>query len=271
MTAIHVVMTVHNRRETTVGSVGAILREATPAVSVVVYVTDDGSTDGTAEALAEFGDAVRVQTGNGQLYWAGGMALAERRAVEDGPDYLLWLNDDTVLHTGALGRLLSTSSAHPETIVVGAVVDPHTGESTYGGRVRIDYHPQRLRRLPISDHPQRADTFNGNVVLIPWSVRERVGPIDGQFPHSYADDDYGLRATALGVPIIQAAGSVATCPRNPAASPLTGGPVLRWRRLQHPKALPWRAQARYLRRHGDWRWPVILAGQQVSRALGRLP
>ena len=95
-----------------------------------------------------------------------------------------------------------------------------------------------------------------------------VGPIDGVFPHAYADDDYGLRATARGVPIVQAPGAVGTCARNrPRLA--SGGFADRWQHLQSPTGLPWRAQARYLRRHGDWRWPLILVGGQVRRAVTR--
>ena len=264
-------MTCHNRRDITIASLEALASQPRADTQLLLYLTDDGSTDGTADAVNEIWPGARIIQGTGDLYWASGMSLAERSAVRDQPDFLLWLNDDTLLDDGALVSLLSTSSTHPDAIVVGAATDPDTGECTYGGRIRVDRHPQRFRPLRIADHAQWADTFNGNVVLIPWSVRERVGPIDGLFPHAYADDDYGLRATALGVPIVQASGSVALCPRNPPARPIHGGPVARWRQLQQPDALPWRAQARYLKRHGTSLWPLILVGGQVRRVIsGRL-
>ena len=45
--------------------------------------------------------------GNGELYWARSMALAEERAMALAPDYLLWLNDDVVLHRRALSTLFA--------------------------------------------------------------------------------------------------------------------------------------------------------------------
>ena len=269
---VAVVIACHNRRDTTVACLRALHEQQVDRVHLSVFVTDDGSTDGTADAIRCVWPGATVISGSGNLFWAAGMALAEQAALAAGPDYLLWLNDDTNLDPGGLQTLLKTSAANPGAIVVGATRDPESGVQTYGGRVRVDYHPQRFRLLPISASPQRANTFHGNVVLIPVSVCDRVGRIDGAFPHAYADDDYGLRATALGVPVIQAPGAVATCRTNDSLLPLTSmGWAAKWRHLQSPKGLPWRAQARYLRRHGDWRWPLLLLAGQVRRAAGRRP
>ncbi len=266
---IGVVMTCHNRRETTVRCLSALRDQAGVDAEVRLFVTDDGSNDGTAEGIREVWPEATIIPGTGSLYWAAGMALAERAAVQTRSGYLLWLNDDTVLDSDAVARLLHASAEHPEAIIVGATVDPETGERTYGGRLRPGAHPQRLPPVPLAEIAQRADTFNGNVVLIPWEARQRIGPIDGLFPHAYADDDYGLRASALGVAIIQAPGAVGACSRNTVGGSPPGGPLDRWRRLQSPTGLPWRAQARYLRRHGEWWWPAILVGQQVKTLAGR--
>lgn len=265
LTRVAVVMTCHNRRDTTVRCLSALRAQQGAKAELSLFVTDDGSTDGTSEAIQGVWPEATIIHGTGTLFWAAGMALAERSAVRHRPDYLLWLNDDTLLDADALPRLLAVSRDETAAIVVGATVDPETDEGTYGGRTRIDYHPQRFARLPLSNHVQRAETFNGNVVLVPWSARVAVGPVDGAFPHAYADDDYGLRATAKGIPIIQAPGAVGRCPRNPAIPSSARGLADRWQHLQSPTGQPWRAQSRYLRRHGDWRWPLILVAGQVRR------
>lgn len=265
---IAVLMACHNRSSATKLSLEALTRQHVDAI-VEVHVVDDGSTDSTPAILQEFSN-VRVIRGSGSLYWASSMALAERSAMARDPDYLLWLNDDTVLDAGAIEHLLHASENHPRAIVVGATRDPVSGEPTYGARVRAsNWHPQRLRRLPPSDQVQFADAFNGNVVLVPRRVRGVVGPIDGNFPHAYADDDYGLRARALGIDIVQAPGFVAECSANRRQAPARG--LNAWRGMQQSKGLPWRAQVRFLRRHGPWWWPAVLVAQTVSRMLGRRP
>lgn len=264
---VAVIMACHNRRDTSVRCLRALAAQQEAGVSISLFVTDDGSTDGTVQAIQALWPGATILAGDGSLYWAAAMALAERQAVRQRPDYVLWLNDDTELRPGAVRTLLEQAHVHPHAIIVGATVSPTDGRVTYGGRRRIDDHPQRFRSLGLSESAQRADTFNGNVVLIPSDVRSRVGPIDDRFPHAYADDDYGLRAQRLGVPIWQAPGAVAACEANLKGPELSGGWLHRWKELQSPTGLPWRAQVRYLRRHGDWRWPLWLAAGQLRRVV----
>lgn len=264
---VAVIMACHNRRDTTLRCLTSLNAATDSSTRLDLFVTDDGSTDGTANAIRELHPDAVIIRGDGSLYWAAAMALAERRAWHERPDFLLWLNDDTVLAPGAVQTLLTKVGDHPGSIVVGAVVSPRTGAVTYGGRRRKGPHPQRFSLIGVSDREQEADAFNGNVVLIPAGVRTRVGPIDDLFPHAYADDDYSLRATGLGVTIWQAPGILGTCDANTTPTELSGSWFRRWQQLQSPMALPLRAQARYLHRHGDWRWPFWLTAGQIRRIL----
>jgi GT2 family glycosyltransferase/glycosyltransferase involved in cell wall biosynthesis len=263
-----VLMTCHNRQELTLRCLGALRSQDLPNVDLRVYLTDDGSTDGTGAAISTVDLPIRVVAGGGELYWAAGMAMAERAAMGEDPDLLLWLNDDVTLDPDGLAALMAVHEQAPEAIVVGTVRDPDTSEQTYGGRNRRGRHPQRFSSVPQADHIQRASAFNGNVVLIPRSARNIVGPIDGSFAHAYADDDYSLRTSQLGVPIICAAGTVGICSPNPAGT-APDSMRLAWMQLQGPKGLPWRSQVRYLRRHGGLLWPAYLAwgyGKAMTRA-----
>lgn len=260
-----VLVAAHNRREQTLAALDAVETSARVAgVSFRVFLTDDGSTDGTQGAVAErFPTAVVIQ-GTGSLFWAAAMRLAEDHASLEPADYFLWLNDDTVMDSDALRVMLSCSDGNPRAIIVAALRDPQSGEVTYGGRKRLGAHPQRFALLGESSRPQFADTFNGNLVLVPRVCHADVGPIDGSFPHAYADDDYGLRATSKGIPIIQPPGTLGVCARNPVSAPPSSLRE-RWALIQSPKGTPFAAQARYLRRHGPWWWPVILFGGHIRK------
>ena len=263
-----VLMTCHNRRKQTLRCLGALRGQDLPNVDLRVYLTDDGSTDGTGAAISTVDLPIRVVAGGGELYWAAGMAMAERAAMGDDPDLLLWLNDDVTLDPDGLAALMAVHEQSPEAIVVGTVRDPDTSGMTYGGRNRRGRHPQRFSSVPQADQIQGANAFNGNVVLIPRSARNIVGPIDGSFAHAYADDDYSLRASKLCVPILCAAGTVGICSPNPAGAAPTSVRAS-WNQLQAPKGLPWRSQVRYLRRHGGLLWPAYLAwgyGKAITRA-----
>lgn len=225
---------------------------------IKAFLLDDGSRDGTELAAKTAFPGITILTGNGKMYWSAGMAAAEEAARLVNPDCLLWLNDDVALDPGAVDRLLKVSAECPRSIVVGAVRDPISGAVTYGGRRRRGRHPQRFVNVVPSDKAQIVDAFHGNVVLLPRWAYQRVGSIDGQFSHAYADDDYSLRAKSVGVSIILAPDTVGTCPENPPAKrPDSLGAA--WRALQSPKGRPWRSQIRYFRRHGGPEWPLYVA------------
>lgn len=261
-----VLMTCHNRVERTLACLRSLENQTTNDVRIKVVLVDDGSTDGTAQRVAqEFPDS-EIVTGLGDLHWAGGMAVAERVAVSRDYDFLLWLNDDVCLNEHALANLLAEAARIPGSIIVGAVVDPETDRPSYGALKRMGGHPMRFTLVPPGT-ADRVAAFNGNVVLIPRSARKSIGPIDGVFAHAYADLDYGLRARRAGVSLTQSSDFVASCVRNhgPAMPPRM---IDRWRLSQVPTYQPWRSQVRYLRRHGGILWPAYLAVGYARMLLG---
>jgi GT2 family glycosyltransferase len=173
-----------------------------------------------------------------------------------------------MLLPAAIDRMLELGVMRPDVIIVGATVDPDSGKETYGGRMRVDPHPQRFSIVAISDSVQEVQNFNGNCVLIPASVRQLLGPIDGSFPHAFADDDYGQRAMTRGVTMMQAPSFVGYCAPNP-PRPVPDGFLERWRHYESPKVLPWRAQYRYMRRHGGANWPVWFTASFLRRIAGQ--
>jgi GT2 family glycosyltransferase len=250
-----------NRRETTLRGLHALLDHAPAGVELRVFLVDDGSTDGTPDAVrSEFGDRVVVLDG-GDLFWAASMALAERATLQWPGDFHLWFNDDVVLHESAVGDLLTLAVEHPGAIVVGAVCDPDTKQLSYGGLVQVGHHPLRLHHAEPQGQPIPLDTFTGNVVLVPASAARRVGPIDGSFAHGYADIDYGLRASSSGIAILQTPDFVGTCAANPirlAAYDPTISLRERWAAAFDRRAMPLSSQTRLYRRHGGRTWPFWL-------------
>lgn len=252
-------MACHNRKAQTMTCLQALLSSApnVPDVHLRVFLTDDGSTDGTAEAALRLGGNLEIILGSGELYWNRGMALAWETAGKSQPgfDAYLLLNDDTVLDADALLHLIEAARHYDQSaIIVGATRDPETSILTYGGiRRKSSWHPGRTARVPQADAPQEVDTFNANCVLIPRSVYERLGTLDTTFHHSMGDFDYGLRARSAGIKVVVAPGTVGTCSRNNAIGtwrdrklPLAD----RLRLLNSPKGLPRREWQTYLRRHG---------------------
>lgn len=252
----------HNRRDSTLRALAAFFaQDVAENHSLAAVLADAGSTDGTARDVAAGFPRCSVIQVPATEFWASAMAVAERSARSSPPDFLLWLNDDVELFPDALRALLDVADRAPGAIVVGSLVDPETGATTYGGVQRASrWHPFQFTTNQASDHSVAADAFHGNVVLVPRMVYERVGVIDGSFGHGLADYDFALRARKAGARILVAAGAVGLCARNSMygtwadpTMPLSA----RWRHLLGPKGRPPRQLARYLRRHGGPAWPLL--------------
>jgi len=224
MKRLAILVTSHNRKALTLHCLRALAsQELPPGLRFQVYLLDDGSNDGTAQAInREFPD-VHILHGTGTLFWCRGMRRAWRAAAGEDPDFYLLLNDDTFMFPQALQTLFATWSHPlpwpqndlPHKIIVGTCEDPETRQRSYGGQLRPGLHPGRLIPVIPSSGPVSCDTFESNLVLIPRCVYVRLGMLD-DFAHAMADTDYGLRAKRAGIPILVAPGYLAECaiPRN---------------------------------------------------------
>ena len=85
--SIAVILTCFNRKEKTVQCLRHLFAAASQyntghadgeEVHLSIFLTDDGCTDGTADAVKEEceGQELHIIQGDGKCYWAGGMRLA---------------------------------------------------------------------------------------------------------------------------------------------------------------------------------------------------
>lgn len=111
MQTIAVLLTVFNRKDKTLKCLQHLFNQLPiEGYSIDVYLTDDGCTDGTPEAVKEQYPQVNIIHGDGNLFWNRGMYTAWEKAAQKGYDFYLWLNDDTILLPNALSKLLISSN-----------------------------------------------------------------------------------------------------------------------------------------------------------------
>jgi GT2 family glycosyltransferase len=267
---VAVLMTCHDRRNITLRCLSTLKAQHLPdAWRIAIYLVDDGSSDGTSDAVKAAHPDVVVIPGTGDLYWTGGMSVADQAAITHRPDLLLWLNDDVELADGAIAMLLDSAlETRQMAIVVGTAVDPDSKMATYGGYVRLD-RPLNLELVQPNGQLRRVDTMNGNVVLVPLAVRDRVGPLDMRFQHNMSDMDYGFRARKAGVEVVVSPRVVGTCGKNPEKSTWSDPTVPLGQRLRavvSVKGLPPRQWLRFTVRHTGWWWPRYFIGPYLRAA-----
>jgi GT2 family glycosyltransferase len=267
-------MTCYNRRSLTLRSVRSVVESAKAAGAVLrIFLVDDGSADGTSQAISqEFSDATII-TGTGALFWNGGMRLAWEKALEEPTDFFLWLNDDLAVREHAVGDALrdyweAASKSSIRVIVVGRTIDGDRGDTTYGGLLRSP-GLSRLRFRTLTSDERHCDTMNGNFVLLPAIAASEVGINAAVYRHSLGDIDYGLRARRKGFDIIELKNPVGlqTINQSAAESALTIT-VTNFREvLTHPKRLPATEWLHFCRQHAGPLWPVNFSVRYIKMAL----
>lgn len=205
MSKIAALITSYNRRDKTLACLAKLMKqEGVPGMDISVYLVDDNSTDGTSEAVKSHFPAVNVIKGTGQLFWAGGMRTAWREALKSSQkfDYYLLVNDDTFLFDNALQKLFDDQHAVGDnSIIVGSIRDPFTGQFSYGGRaLRNKYNIATKDLIPNNKTPQQCDFGNGNLMLIPAAVVDKIGILTDCYTHGLADFEYTTKAKKAGIP-----------------------------------------------------------------------
>lgn len=238
MKSIAVLLTVHNRREKTLCCLQNLYKQDIPTgYQIDVYLTDDGCTDGTPEAIRIQYPQVHIVKGDGNLFWNRGMYTAwEAAAKNQDYDYYLWLNDDTFVYHTMLTILLTVSEEKENhAIIIGATQSLNHSQPTYGGRLSNG-------KIPIPNGTTVEVThFNGNIVLVPMYIYHILGNLDYYFTHSKGDFDYGLRAKKKRIKIYQAGEYLGECDLHENIDKWCNPEIpfhQRWKALHRPTGMP---------------------------------
>jgi GT2 family glycosyltransferase len=263
-------MTAHNRKDTTVHSLQTLFSCHLPQdFSLDVFITDDGSTDGTADAIRAQFPQVNVLNGDGQLWWGGGMRLAMDAALAHGFDYYLWLNDDVSLYNDSLARAVNCAelAGTSDCLVVGSTRDPSSGKCSRGGARRVGWwRPMKFTIVEPTDELTACDTICGSFVVIPEAVAHKVGTIDPKFRHQLGDYDYGLRAVKSKCRLLVMPDFIGECPDDTHYQPwkYAGSIKQMWTQICSPKGFPPGDWYLFCARHGGPAWPIFFVSPYIK-------
>lgn len=211
MNRIATLYTCHNRKVKTLASLKSLYQafnnNSQKNISIEVYLTDDGSTDGTAEAIALEFPLVNITKGDGQLFWAKGMRKSWELAKQKNYDFYLLLNDDVELYEDFLENLLEThiyctESLNKGGIYLGATENKFEKKLTYSGSLVTNKFLYRRKRLAPNGNFQSCDLGNANIMMVSKNVVDKIGVISKDYSHGMADYDYTLTAKKNNLPVL---------------------------------------------------------------------
>ncbi len=226
---IAVLLTCHNRRKKTVSCLSSLKEalekynaEKEGGISLEIFLTDDGSTDGTADAVREvFPDesVLHILQGDGNLYWARGMYYAWSEALkQDGKwDFYLLLNDDVVLMDNVFEELLSANdysikNYDKQGLYSGQCCDPiDHNKRTFGGHIWVNRFLGTTKVMLPTGKPELCDITNANILMVSPNVVKKIGIFNKAFHHGGADYSYSIHARDKGFPVLLTANFCAMC------------------------------------------------------------
>lgn len=173
-----------------------------------VLVVDNGSDADEAGAIQrEFGEAVQVLRNPSNLGFAGGMNAGIQRALEEGADYVLLLNNDVTVDPAFLAAMLQTAQRHPDFAAASPRAyfrdQPQVIYST-GGRVSLWTGTARQMGRGQPDRgqfeqEQARDYADGVCMLMSRDAIQRVGLLDESYFMYWEETDWCFRARRHGL------------------------------------------------------------------------
>lgn len=184
------------------------LLEGLVAEPATILVVDNGSYDGTLEAVEQrFPGVPTLQTGT-NLGYAGGNNAGIELALAEGADVVGVLNNDTLVEPGFLAPLLAALAAHPRSAVSPDIRYASEPDVSWFRGSFIDEHtgwPQHLppeRQPSVYGGPFTSPVLTGCCIVAGAEVWRSVGTFDDGMFLIFEDSDWSRRAVSQGVELL---------------------------------------------------------------------
>ncbi len=177
-----------------------------------IYVVDNGSADGSLEILRSSyppSDRLNYLSIKENLGYAGGNNFGLVKALKNGADFVLFLNNDTLVEPDFMDILIETARENQNAGVLGPKVlcypDRHLIYSR-GERYSLWFN-QRTVNIGEKDlmdevKPRKVDYVVGCAMLVSRKFIERVGMLDETFFAYFEEIDWCLRGRKSGFDVL---------------------------------------------------------------------
>ena len=197
---IYIFLPVHNRRRVTEAAARQLLAQTDNRFQLVLI--DDGSTDGTTDAVRALMPECTVLQGTGSWWWAGslqrGFDWLQGQPAADG-DIVLIMNDDTFFEPDflAIGRALLNN--HPRSLLVAQMYHQVSGHLLDAGR-RIDW--ATLKFSPVAEG-ELSDCVSTRGLFFRRADLRGLGGFHARLlPHYLSDYEFTMRARRRGFALL---------------------------------------------------------------------
>ena len=204
---ISVIIPTFNRAKMVCDCVRSVLATGYPALEVIVV--DDCSPDDTqAQIAAAFGNDPRVKCQRNGRNSFQAVSRNNGRKTASG-DYLLFLDDDNLVHPNIFTELLKVFAAHPNAgLVAPMAIHQRPGRENAIWSLGSDFNrwtsqPKDNRpNLPLVELPSAPTvyptSYYPNGFMVPAAVFDRVGGFDERYEQIFEESDFGWKIGEAG-------------------------------------------------------------------------
>lgn len=171
-----------------------------------IVVVDNGSTDGSAASIRSlFPDITVIETGK-NLGFAEGNNVGIRHVVHKGSDFILLLNNDTVVDPQLLTAFIEASGLNPGGVFGAKIYKYSDPRRIWFAGARWDKEFSRFEHIRCgevdsaneSEPYQEFDYVCGCAIFFGRDAVEKVGYLEPKFFLNFEETDWCFRARRLG-------------------------------------------------------------------------
>ncbi|MBU1920653.1 glycosyltransferase family 2 protein [bacterium] len=176
-----------------------------------VVVIDNGSSDGTAEAVRDgYGDKMTLIENGENLMFARGNNVGIKYALEQKADYIMLMNDDVAVDSRMISELVGAAESATDIGVVGPKIyywEPKDQIWFAGGKIYL--HRGTGAHIGIRetdrgqyDEQREVDYITGCALMMKRAVIEEIGLLDPAYYFYWEDADWCMRARKAGSRVV---------------------------------------------------------------------
>ncbi len=172
-----------------------------------IIVVDNGSTDGTQKIIKEKFPELKLIQNKENLGFAEGNNIGARHATGD---YLLFLNNDTVVDENMINELVKVAESDDKIAILGPKIYFYDRRNVIwfaGGKLKTygtTHYGFNEKDVGQHDKIRDVDFVTGCALMIRKSMAKKIGLFDPFFFIYYEDLDLSLRAREAGYRVIYA-------------------------------------------------------------------
>jgi len=204
---IYIVILNTNRRDDTLACLDSLSRSTYGNFKIIVL--DNKSTDGSVESIRSSFPDTQIINLTENLGYAGNNNVGIEEAIKRGADWVLVLNEDTILDPGCLAELVKVGESDPKIGIVGPMVYHHNEPGVIqsaGGVLGKYWQSQHLGQNEL-DHgqfqlPHRVEWISGCAIMVRKTAIEQAGMLDASFFIYWEETEWCIRIARSGWQIV---------------------------------------------------------------------